>query len=406
MSTPESALPPAARYGWIRPWWFIGGLVLGLVSLSFLGARMGRTDIHPGFVRFHSMISPEGNYYPTLNEMTAIVRARCRPDQVLVIVGGNSVLQGVWQRDVDIWSARLQDLLGDGYCVVNFAFRGAAPADGGAVVAEVLRKEFPRQVLIANDGVLTGIEPVTRTPYRYIFWQAYFAGKLITYPERETRVREYRAAGEPWSGDYTETRATSWIDFVLHYRDLWNWVTVRYVGSVPSYVDTYFPAYLKPHGAYADQEPDGTDPIYDDAHYPASTLELETRIATGPRAYYSKDGGGKWRLAPVSRGDLTWRYAESFPQELKARTLMLVSGSSPYYVRRLSADDQAMVDQASSDTVELFREAGYASIDYGRDFEPADFGDRTHLTKLGGSKLAALVAPQVREISRKLGYIK
>ena len=406
MNAPESGFPPPARFGWIRPWWFLTGLVLGLASLGLVGARVGRTDLHPGFVRFHSIISPECNYFPTLDEMTAIVRARCRPDQVLVIVGGNSVLQGVWQRDVDIWSARLQELLGDGYCVVNFAFRGAAPADGGAVVAETLRKEYPRQVLIANDGVLTGTESVTHTPYSYIFWQAYFSGKLITYPAREARVKEYRNSGEPWATNYAEARASAWLDSVLHYKDLWNAVTLNYVGSVPNYLQLYFPLYLKPHRLYADPEQDGTDPRFDDIHYPPSTLEVETQIVKGPQLYYSKDGQGKWGLAAISRRDLAFRYGESFPPALKARTLMLVSGSSPYYIRRISADDKAMVVQATEDSVALFRGAGYPTIDYGWDFEPEDFGDRTHLTKLGGWKLAALVAPQVREISRKLGYEK
>src|SRR5271157_686214 len=148
----EQPGPSPTPLPWMRAEWFLLGLLLGFGALSWLGWRAGRTDYHPGYARIHPAISPEMNYYPTLNEMTAIVRQRCRRDQVLVIVGGNSILEGVWQPVGDLWSARLQELLGDRYCVVNFAFRGGSPTDGGAVVAEALREEFPRQILIVNEA--------------------------------------------------------------------------------------------------------------------------------------------------------------------------------------------------------------------------------------------------------------
>jgi hypothetical protein len=406
MSVPAEASIQRARFGWIRPSWFIAGVALGSASLGFLGWSIGRTDIHPGFVRFHSMISPEGGYYPTLDEMTSIVRAKAKPGQVLVIVGGNSVLMGIWQRDVDIWSARLQELLGDKYCVVNFAYRGAAPPEGGAVVAESLRKEFPRQILIANDGVLTAVAFVGHGPYRYLFWQAYFSGKLESYPARERRVAEYRGLGPTEHNELAESRISAWFDQVFHFNDLWNWVTLRCFGTLPSYKEQYFPLFLKPHGIYPDPEVDGSEPMYESNHYPPSTLDVELRIVTGPAPYYSKGSDGRWSLADATHKDLLEWNQEAFPQELKRRTLILVSGSSPYYVSRLSADSRSMLRQATDDTVSLFREAGISSFDYGWDFEPKDFGDRTHLTKFGGWKLAGLVAPQVREMAERLGYLK
>lgn len=398
--------PPPARYGWIRPRWFLAGLVLGLAALAWGGWRISRTDYHPGFVRFHSLISPEGNYYPTLDEMSAIVRAKCRPDQVLVIVGGNSILLGVWQREGDVWTRRLQDLLGDRYCVINFAFRGGSPSDGGAVVAESLRREFPRQVVIVNEAPVTAVEAFGREPYRYIFWQGYFGGKMLDEPLREAQIRDFMSFDPSNRRAAMETRISVWFDALFHYHDFWNWVTFEYFGTVASYREQYFPLFLKPRRLYPDPEVDGTDPMYDDRHYPPADMDVEMSIVRGPAPYYSRGPDGAWLLAPASRADLATHFDAAFPPSLKPRTLVLISGSSPYYRDLLAPDDAAMVRQSYSDTVALWRQEGYPALQYGDGFVPADFGDRIHLTKLGGWKLAAQVAPEVRGIAERLGYLK
>ena len=406
MSAPIASFPPPARFGWIRPRWFLCGFALGIGALALCGWKISRTDYHPHFVRFHSLISPEGNYYPSLNEMCAIARAKCRPDQVLVIVGGNSILLGVWQRAEDVWSRRLQDLLGDRYCVINFAFRGGCPTDGGAVVAEALRREFPRQILIVNEAPVTNVESFGHEPYRYIFWQGYFGGKLLDAPLREARIREYLRDYPEQRLPILETRISTWFDAVFHYHDLWNWVTFRYFGTVPSYREPYFPHFLRPRCEYADPEVDGTDPIYEDRHYPLSSLDAEMRIMRGLSVYYHQEPGGRWVLSRRSSSDLAMYCGEAFPAPLKKRTLVLISGSSPYYLRLLTDNERAMARQTFVDTVESWRRAGYPAMDYGWDYTAEDFGDRTHLTKLGGWKLATQVAPEISALANRLGYFR
>lgn len=406
MSDPVPSLSPTARYGWIRPRWFLAGLGLGLAGLSVFGWRIGRTDYHPGFVRFHSMLSPEGAYYPTLNEMKAIVRGKCSPGQILVIVGGNSILLGVWQPEAEVWSRRLQELLGDRYCVVNLAFRGAAPTDAAAVVAESLRKEFPRQVLIVNEAPITAVGAFGHDPYRYVFWQGYYTGQLLEAPARDRRIREEIAGDKVLRGDLREVRFSIYADVLLHYRDLWNWVTYRYFGTTASYRETHFPDYLRPRRIYPDPEIDATDPKNLELEYRPESLDAEMRIIRGIAPYYTRLPGGKWQLAAVTRVDLAQHFDEAFPQSLKARTLVLLSGTSPFYRDRLSADEAAMVNQSYQDTREIWQHAGYPTLVYGLDFQTADFGDRVHLSKFGGWKLAAQVAPEVQAIAGRLGYLK
>jgi hypothetical protein len=49
---------------------------------------------------------------------------------------------------------------------------------------------------------------------------------------------------------------------------------------------------------------------------------------------------------------------------------------------------------------------GYAALDYGEKFTPEDYADRTHLAPAGGEKLADTVAPAVRALAEKLGYLR
>ena len=397
--------PPAhpARFKWIAPFWFLGGLIAGLAVLSLVGRRVARTDYHPGFVRFFPPTSPESNYVPTVNEMAAIVRARCRPDQVLVIVGGNSILQGVWQPAAEVWTKRLQQLLGDHYCVLNFAFRGAGPANGGGVVAEVLRNEFPHQIYIANEAVQTAVESIGYEPYRYLTWQAYFGGRLIDYPPRTARITQYRstAEGRPILID---AAISSLFDRLLYYHDLWNWITFKYVCTIPSLYGAAVPDLLTARSKIPDAESDATDPANVANRYPASGFNIEMEIVRGFEIYSHRMPDGHWELAEATRADMAAHFAEAFPTPLKARTLMLISRSSPYYRRHLTADEAIGEDQAYKNTVDIWEKAGYSAIAYGRDFNDDDYGDRTHLSKLGGAKLAEVVAPKVRTMAAQLGY--
>ena len=404
MNDPLDTPPP--RFGWIQPRWFLGGLALGLAALAVLGWSAARTDYHPGFQRFYPPISPETSYYPTLDEMKAIVRGRCRPGQVLVIVGGNSILEGVWQPSDDLWSDHLQELLGERYCVVNFAFRGAQPTDGGAVVAEALRREFPHQVYIANAAPFDRVDPLGHDPYRYLFWQAYFSGQLIRTPARAREIAAFRA-GRGNRAVLAEAAIAEWFDCILHSRDLWNRVAFDYFCTVPSPLGEYFPALITPRRMFPDAEPDAYDPEFKKIRYPAASLGAEMAIVrnfTGLFLVRAANGG--WRSTPRVRMTSLLDHLEAFPPPLVGRTILLISRNSPHYLADLSAAERLREDLGYREGVRLWRQAGYPAMQYGRDYGEDDFGDRTHLSKTGGRKLAADVAPQVRAVAERLGYLR
>lgn len=388
-----------------QPKAILAGLAVGLIVMAWLGHRAGSTDYHPNFTRFFPAISPEANYYPTVREMAAIVRTRCRPGQVLVIVGGNSVLHGVWQPAEVMWTRKLQERLGDKFVVVNFAFRGATPSDGGAVVAEALRDEFPRQIYLANEKAATGLYPIGAEAYQPIFWQAYFGGLLLADPARNGIVRRELFSPANWARS-VEIAGRATLDRLLSFQDFWNRAAMERFNTVPSPYAPAPPGMFSPRKLFVDQEYDGTPLTEDQRYLPAvRSREMEILRATSGLLYEAVPGGG-WQMRGDGRARLDETYRSAFPAALHGRTMILVGRDSPFYRDRLTDDERARDEQAVADTVRMLRANGYAAVDYGRGFRYEDYADRTHLAPSGGQKLADTVAPEVRALAEKLGYLR
>ncbi len=402
----DTPTPPApAPRSCFKPWTLLLGFVAGLVLLAFAGRTVIRKDLHPTAVRFHPMIAPDSQYEPTMGEMRAFVRARCRPDQILVIVGGNSILLGVGQPADRVWTKRLQEILGDRYAVVNLAFRGSSPTDGGAFVAESLRDEFPRQIYLANVAALQAADAIGIETYRFILFDAYYKNMLLPWAPRDQQFKDY--LGDPaFSTARFERRLGAQIDSVLHYRDFWNWwsATKFFTFATPYQPDPGL-AY-RARAKFTDQETD-YDTLPFEQRFSPSVIASDTIIA---RAYsangYAKNAAGEWQLADAAREQFLRFATNAFPDPLKPRTLMLISRNSPFYTQKFEPELRERDDVAVRDTIAGFEELGYAALDTGTLYAIEDFGDRTHLTSAGGAKLATVVAPKIEALSTKLGYVK
>ena len=384
---------------------FLVGIVAGLVACSIWARHVTHNGFHREFTRFHVKISPEAQYYPTIEEMRGIVRSRCKPNQILVLVGGNSIFHGVGQPVGKLWTEELQRLLGPEYAVVNLAFRGAACTDGGALVAESLRREFPRQLYVANTAPLTAPDPIGVETYRYLLWQARTFGLLEEFPPRERRLREFISAEYSLATRFANFGA-EWLDRVLRYRDLWNWVSFRHVFTVQSPYTTKLPEAVWPRGQFKDEE---TDYDWFDAarRYPDQTREAEMAIVRGfSAAYFQGQPDGSWQVNRQHLDDFAKAAKIAFPDDLKARTLIMLSRNSPHYRKFLSSEERARDDLAYAEGIMAWRSAGYSSAEYGVDFDEMDFGDRTHLAASGGRKLAAVVAHELKRMAAELNYFQ
>jgi hypothetical protein len=386
-----------------QPLPLLAGVTLGLLAMAWAGRAVTGHDWHRNFVRFHPLIAPESNYQPTIAEMRAIVRARCRPDQILVIVGGNSIFQGVGQPVEKLWSKRLQELLGDRYAVVNLAFRGSSPTDGGALVAESLRDEFPRQVYLANVPPFTAASPAGGLDYRFMLFDAHYKGWLLEHAPRQAAIEDYLDHTDV----YPQARELSLggrLDAWLRFRDFWNWWSATRFFTFPGPLTPEWSRAFRARAGYPDREPDFEN-IPVEQRFSARGLPVEMEITRSMSAlFYETDSSGQWQPAPIPYNHFVKFSRDAFPEPLRARTLIVLSPNAPFYTQRLSPAESARDVLAFRDSLAIWRDHGYAATAYGEGFTDHDFGDRTHLSATGGHKLASLLAPEIRSLADRLGY--
>ncbi len=397
--------PPASAPRFFQPVTLLAGALLGLVALAWAGRTVTARDWHRDFVRFHPLIAPESQYEPTVAEMRAIVRARCRPDQILVLVGGNSIFQGIGQPVEKLWSRRLQELLGDKYAVVNLAFRGSSPTDAGALVAESLRVEYPRQVYLANVPPFKGASPAGSLDYAFMLLDARAKGWLLDLPARDEVIADWLSRPDLYPR-IREQRLGARLDAVLWFRELWNWWSVTRFFTFPTAHTPQLARAYRPRRGFSDAEPDfQAMPFRERFSSRVAAIEMQiTRNTTAP--YYEPDGRGGWKAVPHMQAEFEGYARTAFADQLKARTLIVISSNSPYYLRRLTAAEQERESLAFRDTLAKWRQFGYAAADYGPELTDDDFGDRTHLTAGGGRKLAAHLATEIRGLAARLGYLQ
>src|SRR5437016_5971018 len=69
---------------------FLIGVLIGFIVCCGGGWWQSRRAPFKNFLRFHHFINPQSQFYPTVSQMIETARADLKPDQVLVIVGGDS----------------------------------------------------------------------------------------------------------------------------------------------------------------------------------------------------------------------------------------------------------------------------------------------------------------------------
>jgi hypothetical protein len=386
----------------LRPFWLFSGIAIGLSFMVIAGHWAGKQNPYFGFQRHHRLISPESFYYPSLDNLTALVRHSTSKKQILVIVGGSSVLIGESQKEKEIWTAELQRLLGPDFKVINLAFRSAEWTEMGAVVAEVLSKEFPRIIYVA-DQVPMNTYPIVPETYAYLFWQAQASGKLLKFQPRSDKLKEtiLFAKDPQLRGRMTEEALRGFIDYWTHASDFWNYVGYNYFFTVKNSLATN-KRFFEPRKNYVDR----TEDVLPIAERFKEMNEQRVQIVRGLGSNsVQRDTKGQLRLRPGLIDVFLSYQQNALPNVLKAKTLIILTYMAWHYSHQLSADEYAAYEFVFSQGKHWLEQAGYHSVIVGPNLTDEDYSDLLHLAASGGQKMAQEVAPEIRSMAFQLGYL-
>jgi hypothetical protein len=384
--------------GWLAPRALLVGAACAFLACCLAGARLSRESPFVGFERFGRLLSAEALFYPTARQVRALGRDCLPAEKVAVVVGGNSIMHGVGQSSAGLWTKALQAELGDGYRVLNLALPAAGPGEFGAAAAEVLARDHPRLLFLASvSSAGVPVEP-DGTTYRYFFWDAHARGLLLADERREAWVREV-CEGRKDDAAFAELRRQMGVDRCTYSRDLWGRLAYTRCGTVWAPVLEYAVWHGRGRPFWAPRQrcelPEGGPPPMA-ARYPAALEALNMATVRGWSGY-----------GPLFAGEnAVWPAGlrACFPAPCRARTLLAVLPDSPYYVGRLTAEEQARYWEVQRLAVAGLRRAGFATVEAGRGYGVEDFNDRCHLSEAGGRRLAAELAPPLRQLAKDLGY--
>jgi hypothetical protein len=371
----------------MKPLPFFIGIIVGLATLSWAGAHVRSAEWTRQFTRFHQLISPESNYFPTIRQIKQIIDAVPK-EKVFIIVGGTSIFYGVGQPDSVMWTRQLQTLLGERFRVLNFAQRGGTSNEFGNIAAEILLQRHARVIYLA-DGVTDSFTyQYSIETYLPVIAEAWMRGDLIPWQPRDDLLRLHiKLAPDRLQSVFLETV----FDRILNFKDFWNYFEFE-IGNLNW---TLFLAdrILAPRAKFHDNEDDAE--AANPYPYPDS---VEVEEARG-------------RIIPID-DKAGWAFhvhetEATIPPELRRITLGTIHLGSPRFLNQLSADQHAAYIATANYHAAELKKIGFAEcVVSGIRYTEQDYVDGLHMSVSGGEKLAAMLAPKVLALAQSLGYIQ
>jgi len=407
---------------------FLISVLVGFLVCCIIGWVESHQTPFKRFLRFHHWINPQTQFYPTVSQMIETAKLDAQPDQVLVIIGSDSILFGSGQPVRQIWTNHLQELLGPKYKVVVMAYPGAAFADSGAVVAEALLKQNEK-VLLVSHLFIGHLNPLDKAAHPHVFWEARARHLLLDDPDREAEVQKAIASfSEPAKKDDAAHKPNAdpeqeakkalaaaaergrrremplgfGLDAALRFNDLWTAVGYRNFFTVwePLSKDKFY---------WARKDfPDPERPTPLEARNPPRLYDEHMNlIRQWSMALTRRGADGRWEEDSASRSWTDFEHLSrvAMPAEVRKRTLAVVTYESPFYRRDLTPDETQQQQLGLQGTVRRMNEAGYDCLTVGADFSIEDYFDVIHFAPSGGAKMADTLAPELKKLAKQLGYV-
>jgi hypothetical protein len=377
----------------LSPFPFFVGLILGLAALSSIGSYAWRQTPMGDFVRFHRSIGVETNYFASTGQVDSLIEAvESASPKVIVIVGGSSVFNGVGQRPEALWSKRLANLLGPDFAVLNLAQRAGGSGEFGSAAAELLIKRKRPVIYVADASIATFNNPLSTAWYRDFLFTAWHRDWLLPWPPRDKLLAE-----AAWHGDpvLRTTAISAALDRVFRFRDFWNAVSWCCFGTVWSKGLAY--SSFKPRRSLPDPE-----------MTPAQLAHMWTLVT--PADIEKTVRSVRTEIMPRSASHITrqaYWIEHLAPAELRAVTLLSVRTSSPYFTDRLAPVEHEQFRRQIGEQRDWLKAFGFDTVlAPGASLAASDYVDRVHLSDAGAHKLAEEIAPHVREMAIRFGYIR
>ncbi len=374
----------------LSPPTFFLGLILGFLTCCFGGRIAVAMATFRDFQRLHMYLSPTTLYFPTALQIRTLAERQLPPDKIAVIIGGSSVMEGVGQTEAELWTRRLQEMLGDEFRVLNLAQPGGRPTEHGQIAAEMLLPTHPRLIYVCDSHVseFARYPDGNRDIYRYLFHDARAHGLLLDFPERDAALAELtpeRLAKKGFGELQLRTTINRWLSF----DDLWH--VIGYEGRFTVWQPLSRKAPWRARKQFSD---------------PPHNLDTNPRSVQERYLPVVREAGRPWKGAWPT--DLDKTVLVGVPPALRPRTLAVVNRFHPDLVSQLDKADPGFRERYETNirtAVDHLRLCGLEAVDGCRTLVGPDYVDGNHLAATGGAKLAAELAPVIREQARRLGYL-
>ncbi len=356
------------------------GIVVGFSLMVLAGRWAGKQNLFIAYERNYQMISPEGYFYPSLDNLTELVSHLASKRKILVLVGGDSVLLGVGQKKEELWTNELQRVLGSEFAVINLAFRGAYATEMGGVVAEVLSRRYPRLILVGHLNPLRVEPPVRDSTYEYLFWQAEASGKLADFALRSEELQKAFFGNDLKRRErITEAALRGYFDYRCRASDLWNYIGYHYLFTVFNFLK--YPERFFEARRNSEEQMANVAPIPERFTFPEQSMRIIRRLF---QSFVERDTNGDLRIKAGVYDSFVENAQAAFPDSFKPRTLIVLAYNAPYFANQLSRDEYSAYEFANAQGKAWLQKAGYHSVLIGPDLTNEDFADRVHLAASGG----------------------
>lgn len=377
------------------PIWFFAGLILGFLICALSGYCLSKENIFQNFVRFNLHISPSSQYFPNANQMLNLVKKNTTKDQIVVIIGGNSVLYGYGQEEKNLWSNQLNEKLGQKYKVFNYSFQGTAPFEGGYWVAEALFKQGYKVILVTNSAPAE-ICPPPGVNLRSVYFDFRNRNLLLQDKVRDDFVKDVdRQEGNLYLKDIEEKDLARKLDAMVYASDLWNWVSYNFFYTIWTSNNDLF---LYPKKLLTEKKIYCEPPFKDAFDYDSDQIKIfqKEKMVWTDRSH--------WAPLPYAWIGFDNMAQRLVPVPMRKQSLVIITCQSPVLLKNFSMDEKKCTEMTYHWSALKWREFGYRAIVIGQGYQAQDFYDFKHLSDSGLSKMTDRLNVEVRDIAKELGY--